>query len=1091
MNTKMIIYPLALLLSSTLLITGTLAVYMGYSFYSNNKKSESARNLFWISVCVAVWECGYGIMSETYNQTAAAVLRGIALAGVYVFIPLVLNYIVIISDLHDKNLKTGKFLIIFFGILSYLLLQSPDDEHFETCAYGYYYMGRMNISRIVQMIYLILCVILIFKLCSIWKSHAVYKRTVRLIKYTRIFGAIILLGSMFDTIIPVICGTQAFPSSAIGAFISFVILLNISKNYELTVLSDDNIAKYIMVSVDTPVLILKNNFTIVGANEAACKFIKIPEKEIIGKKANEFFNISITPSEGFIRSIGSNKTYTDDISLKISNTPCRAVTTTVFDSFKDPICGITFIYDATNEVRIMSELFESKIAADNANKEKSQFLANMSHEIRTPMNAIIGMSEIALRDELPPKQKECIRQIQSSGRWLLTIINDILDFSKIESGNLEIMPMEYEVLSMLNDVVNMSKNKVEEKNLTYVINVNPHLPSKLYGDEGRIKQVLLNIINNAAKYTDSGYVELSVDFKREAVGVTLMISVKDTGIGIKEEAKEKLFQSFSRLDTYKNRAIEGTGLGLAITKQLLKLMDGEISFDSTYGVGSTFRINIKQGIVDDTVCMSVKEKDTKCIAGMYTLPVKEEAFKKFAVSLGLSCTICQNKTDIEKFAIRNEKQKYLFIEPECMDADTENYLKGNTDIHTVYVVPYDYNNASNKFITIYRPTFGATLVSILNNENAEVYNDTQSTSYIRFAAPTAKILIVDDNNVNILVAVGLLKPFMMNIDTVTGGEAAVHAVEENDYDVVFMDHMMPDVDGIEATRRIRNLPDPKYKRLPIIALTANALSGVSDIFVKAGMNDFVAKPIEMRDISSKLRKWLPASKIQEKANENDNVPIINSAEKIKIMSLPVGLIDTKIGVSFIGNDYSMYADVLFEFAKQEIENARLFNDYLSKGDIYNYTIKVHALKSAARNIGAIKLSEKAAELEKAGKEENISFISKENGSLLDMYHDTVLSLSDIASYVKEKKERANMGRAQTFDDNGLFVQVSEFKKYVDDYDLENAERIINMLRVSDFNKAYMDDVESAFSAIDNIDYESASNAADSIIKKLKNMNSQY
>ncbi|MDD3369102.1 MAG: ATP-binding protein [Lachnospiraceae bacterium] len=402
--------------------------------------------------------------------------------------------------------------------------------------------------------------------------------------------------------------------------------------------------------------------------------------------------------------------------------------------------------------RSLKETQELRRSAEAANVAKTAFLANMSHEIRTPMNAICGMSDMLLDEELSEQGEECAAMIQSASSGLLNIINDILDFSKIESGKMELIPEEYRFASTINDVVTMMEIRIKSKPVKLMTQIDGNIPLILYGDEGRIRQILINLLNNATKFTDEGTIWIRAEWRGiRADEGELFVSVSDTGRGIKEEDAEKLFDAFEQVDARRNRGIEGTGLGLSICRQLTGMMDGRIWVDSEYGKGSTFFFTVKQKVHDAT-------------------PSKYSD---------------RTKTEVKRQAVT---------------------LK----------------------------------------------------------APTARIMVVDDNLVNLKVAAGLLKKYQIaDIVEADGGVDAVEYMKKHqDIDLLFMDHMMPEMDGMEATKVIRELPGEYYQKLPIVALTANAVRGVEREFIAGGMNDALAKPIKLDQMTRVLQKWLPEDKVE-------------------------------------------------------------------------------------------------------------------------------------------------------------------------------------------------------------------------------------
>lgn len=526
-----------------------------------------------------------------------------------------------------------------------------------------------------------------------------------------------------------------------------------------------------------------------------------------------------------------------------------------------------------------------------ATELKSHFLANMSHEIRTPMNAITGMAEMALREDLPHNARNYISQIKSSGKVLLTIINDILDFSKIESGKLEISLVEYEVLSLINDIVSTLTTRIGDKDLKLIINLSPNIPRKLYGDDVRLKQVLINLANNAIKFTPHGYVTINVDGKRENNKFMLSISVKDTGIGIKQEDMPRLFGLFQQLDSKRNRNIEGTGLGLKISKELVRLMDGTISVNSVYGQGSEFSFTVPQTIVRDTPCGILASHNTSFkIIGVLDDLLIEASLSTLLSQLKIEYISCHSLNEV----LEHPDGTHLFVSQSCYAGELKEYMDNLVQVVGVILTDRDLNDIPQHLKLLKLPIYCLNIINLL--DNIETTNDTYADlENFTFQAPEARILIVDDNPINLTVTIGLLDPLNMYCDTALSGDEAISLIKQHEYDIIFMDHMMPGKDGVETTHEIRSMPIPYCLTVPIIALSANALRGAREMFIDEGMNDFVAKPIELRELIRKIHHWLPAHKIIKSSrtditqnNKNDEVP--------KIAGL-----DTEFGLSMSGN----------------------------------------------------------------------------------------------------------------------------------------------------------------------------------------------
>lgn len=640
--------------------------------------------------------------------------------------------------------------------------------------------------------------------------------------------------------------------------------------------------------------------------------------------------------------------------------------------------------------------------AGKANRSKSDFLANMSHEIRTPMNAIVGMCELILRErDISETVMEYCFNIQNSGRSLLAIINDILDFSKIESGKLEIIEDEFNIASTLNDVINMAVTRKENKKIELIVKAAPNIPIGIIGDEIRIRQIIINLVTNAVKYTNEGVIVIKVSMTKHDYGINLSVSVADTGIGISEENLDKLWDSFQQVDTKKNRAVEGTGLGLAITKRLVTQMGGFINVSSVYGKGSEFRIVIPLKVSDSTPFVSIKDAENIHAAGFIDLDKFE--FEAVGRQYGSLITELSETlgTDMELFGsmnelkeqIANKKYTHLFVGREEYIAEKK-FLTAAAENHNVVVVQ-DRNNAvevPESIKCIFKPFYVLSVAAVFNNENIMTNLNDRRNSSIRFVAPKARVLVVDDNAINLKVAVGLMRPYHMQVVTADSGREAIFLLRSKDFDLVFMDHMMPDLDGVETTKLIREMNDEYYKKLPIIALTANAVNGVREMFISAGLNDYIAKPIELSALDRALKAWLPKELMKRPAAEeiyaNDRrtprsgAPQNTVPDKNKIF-------DVETGIFYTGGDEETYEEILNVYVRKGPEKLKFIERLFEEKSWKNYVIEVHALKSSSLTIGAVRLSEMAKELELAGKAGDYSVIEEKNAAMLEMYEKVI------------------------------------------------------------------------------------------------------
>ncbi len=721
-----------------------------------------------------------------------------------------------------------------------------------------------------------------------------------------------------------------------------------------------------------------------------------------------------------------------------------------------------FLYTIAN---ILSDMAYGKYLALQANKEiervanmKSDFLANMSHEIRTPMNAVIGMAEMAMREEMSPMARDYVNQIKISGKALLTIINDILDFSKIESGKMDIIPVEYEPMSIINDVSNILITRLQDKNVELILDISPHIPHKLFGDNIRIKQILLNIANNAIKFTSRGKVVIHMSHTvLSGDEINLRISVEDTGIGIKKEDLGKLFQSFQQLDSKRNRSIEGTGLGLAISRKLLALMNGEIHVDSQYEKGSVFSFYLPQKVVDASDCIHVKQPQTVTAVALIENPYVREQLEIDCGYLGVEYKEFVSQEALSVMAA--SKNVFLFVEPGLLNAELEEYIKNEPLITIVLLIDFNIANEYDysKMLYVIKPLYTLNEAMLFNRETLHHYDGNSWNEDPDFTAPEATVLIVDDNAVNLTVAEGLLEPLKMKIDTALSGKEAIGKISVHRYDIVFMDHMMPEIDGIETTHLIRRF-HKEYDNTPIIALTANVMDGMDDMFLNEGMNDFVAKPIEFRTLISKVKKWLPPEKIQKKDNSG------NSGKKQEPdKEIVIGDLDTKSAVRLLGSE-KVFWNVLKEYYRFIDKKSTLIKALMEKEDWEGYTIEVHALKSSSKQVGAMSLSEKAAALEKAGKAKDVEQILSQTDEMLKQYRGYLTVLEPFFASEQEQDETKTDISPDML--HGLFADMHEALDNLDSISMELLIGKMEHYKYEEWQKELFDQLKNAVDEVD-------------------------
>jgi CheY-like chemotaxis protein len=640
------------------------------------------------------------------------------------------------------------------------------------------------------------------------------------------------------------------------------------------------------------------------------------------------------------------------------------------------ILGLSGLALVISRLRKNQALQTAKDVAEEAVRLKSAFLANMSHEIRTPMNAIIGLSHLVLKTNLTPRQRDYVRKTQSAGQHLLGIINDVLDVSKIEAGKLSVETTDFDLDKVLENVRDLTSEKASAKGLELIFDVDPSLATQLRGDPLRLGQILINLCNNAIKFTENGEIVVKVQVMEGNDDDQLVcFSVSDTGIGMTEEQIGRLFREFEQADISTTRKYGGTGLGLAISKRLAELMGGNIEVTSELGKGSRFdftarfarsaqpRRHLVQPDLRDRRVLVIDDNShaRTVLASMltsFTFIVDEAPSGQEGIEM-----ICQASRLGKPYEI-------VFIDwqmPGVDGIETGKKIRASLDLdttpHLVMVTAYgredvlkqaEDNGFENVLIKPVTPSILFDTVSGALGAKTEVTPSTATDSAKAHRSldidrmRDARVLLVEDNKVNQLVAMGHLEDAKLFIELAENGEVAVQKVRDNDYDIVLMDVQMPVMDGIEATKVIRS--DPRFGSLPIIAMTADAMARDRELCLNAGMNDYIAKPIDPNQLFEVLLRWItPAPKSE---------PV--SCEVSSIFG-----IDTERGLKLTGNKREHYESLLREFAKQEVGAVDRMRTALAAGDAATAQRGAHSLKGAAGSLGATTLAEKAFAAETA------------------------------------------------------------------------------------------------------------------------------
>lgn len=913
----------------TIFIFFVLALALAFQFLSGgNYKYHSNRLVAAFCMSSAVWSLGFSIMIIQKEPQMAYYCRSAGMFGVFLYLIFAQMLVCYISKIKARyrHLFNG---FAFLGIIVCVLVVQPKETVYYLSNFGMTYHFRAGLANNLYITYTVVIFINILVISIFMIRRSVHKRIREFGKKFIIVELCLVVGTVLDTVLPLL-GHEAIPGSTIMQFLGLLVLCSAIRGVNRARVNISNMSEFIYYSLAMPVLVYDADEKLQIMNDSAAAFFDMDQENYSSEDTsiNKLFDICAYD----VFAPGDSQMNVDARCL-CNQVYCNLSISKIADSYGDIIGYIVLVTDLSDRMKVMNQLEEARYEAVRANQAKSTFLANMSHEIRTPMNAIIGFSELALKEDFSDRIREYLKDIYTSAHNLLAIINDILDFSKIECGKMELVCQEYEFGALLHDVDTEISNLAKKKGLDFSVETDSALPGILYGDANKLRGILVNLLNNAVKYTKEGFVKLTITvLSSDQESVSLRFDVADSGIGIREEDKDKLFESFSQTDYKVHYNIEGTGLGLAIVKGYVELMGGSVSVESVYREGSTFTVVVSQKIVD--------------------------------------------------------------------------------------AKPADFAE-----------------------EKASVQENV-STGQLKIA--DTKVLVVDDNQINLKVAERALAYYGLAADTVSGGAEAVERCKEESYDFIFMDQMMPGMDGVEAMKKIRQLKEFDNK-CKIIVLTANAIEGVRDDLLEEGFDEYLSKPMDLYELEQVLLRFVPQSKIsyedpdrKEDSTENEKIS--------QILPDMLSGVDVTKGIANCGGQLTDYLAVLQLLERDGAQDLAELSAMLEKGSDKEFVIKIHALKGLCLNIGADDTAALAKELETAAKNGEMQFVSENTPAFSRQYGEL---LAKIHRFLQSQHMSAQAYQERVADGcltwEDFTDRMKEIEKDINDFDFAAAATRIRSL----------------------------------------------
>lgn len=709
---------------------------------------------------------------------------------------------------------------------------------------------------------------------------------------------------------------------------------------------------------------------------------------------------------------------------------------------------------------------------EETNRRTEDFLTNVSHELRTPINAVTGMTAMMLKNEEDSEKRKDIIAVQSAGHRLFHQIEDILDYTEIDTGRIRVSEEVYMISSIVNDIISGERIWGQEGTPEVIFDVDGGIPVRLLGDGRKIKKIIKHLVDNAVKFTEKGGVYVRIYALQKAYGVNLCIRVSDTGIGISEENIEKITEKFYQSNGGRNRRAGGLGLGLSIVYGMVAELEGFIQIQSTVGKGTTVSVSIPQKVSDFSSCMVVENQEV-CLACFLRLEKYEVPEVRDYYNGMISHLVQELSVTLHRVSDLDELKKlvsmyhltHLFMGKEEYEEIKEYIDSLEWDTSVIVMADRSFVVPENSRIKLLRKPFDS--LSVVNLLNSKPLEKGESMHTKRMICPGVRVLVVDDEPMNLMVAEGIFKEYQMSVTTAKCGRDAISLCEAEDFDIIFLDHMMPEMDGVETLKLLRKIHKDSGKAFTVIAFTANAVSGAREMFRQEGFDEFVSKPIEVFELERVLKKVLPKSFIAyadenhgnrdeyekekpaanldhtEKTESTEELTQETSSTEEQIKNLEKEGFHTTSALRYCQGDNEFYRELLVKFAEDAVQKEAEIEQFYEKKDLENYRIKVHALKSTSRMVGADSLSENAKCAEEAAKNQDTDYITEHHEELLALYRKNVQKIKEVLGLSEGLQEQQENGTE--ISGKELIRQLKELKDSFDTFEADKSEGVISQM----------------------------------------------